>query len=199
VTEEPPDPGSLSFDDDLPLTQAAVEFAGARHAGQRRRADDAPFLLHPIEAASILERAGYPDQVVAAAVLHDVLEDTDAQRSDLEERFGPEVAEIVATVSDDPSISDKEARKDDVRERVRRAGGYAQAVYAADKISKVRELRILMARGVADDSLAVRRARYGKALAMLEEMIPGSRIAEQLRFEIEALDALPPEAAAEST
>src|SRR3954453_1362850 len=194
AAEETPGPGGLSFDDHLPLTQAAVEFARARHAGQRRRADEAPFVVHPIEAASILERAGYPDTVVAAAVLHDVLEDTEAERSDLEERFGPEVAELVATVSDDPSIEDTEGQKDDLRERVRRAGGYAQAVYAADKVAKVRELRILMARGLEDDSIAVRRERYGKALSMLEETLPGSRLVELLRFELEALDTLPPDA-----
>jgi (p)ppGpp synthase/HD superfamily hydrolase len=190
--EGTPQPESLSFGDHLPLTRAAVEFARHRHAGQRRYADEAPFVLHPIEAASILERSGYPDHVVAAAVLHDVLEDTEAQRSDLEQRFGPEVAELVATVSDDPSIADTEARKDDVRERVRRAGGYAQAVYAADKISKVRELRLMITKGVDRDRIALRRERYWKALKMLEEVIPGSRLAELLRFELEALDALPP-------
>ena len=189
----------LSFGDHLPVTRNAVEFARERHAGQRRRADDAPFVLHPIEAASILERSGYPDHVVAAAVLHDVLEDTEAERPELEERFGPEVAELVATVSDDPSITDPEAQKDDVRERVRRAGGYAQAVYAADKISKVRELRTMMARSLADDSLAVRRERYRKALRMLEETIPGSRLVELLRFELETLDALPPGAGGEGS
>jgi (p)ppGpp synthase/HD superfamily hydrolase len=190
---ETPHPESLSFGDHLPLTQAAVEFARARHAGQRRHADEAPFVLHPIEAASILERSRYPDHVVAAAVLHDVLEDTDATRSDLEERFGPEIAELVATVSDDPSIADPEARKDDVRERVRRAGGYAQAVYAADKISKVRELRLMIARAGDPDSIAVRRERYWTALEMLEETLPGSRLVELLRFELEALETLPPE------
>ena len=196
--EETPRP-RLSFGDHLPVTRNAVEFARERHAGQRRRADDAPFVLHPIEAASILERSGYPDHVVAAAVLHDVLEDTEAERPELEERFGPEVAELVATVSDDPSITDPEAQKDDVRERVRRAGGYAQAVYAADKISKVRELRTMMARSLADDSLAVRRERYRKALRMLEETIPGSRLVELLRFELETLDALPPGAGGEGS
>ena len=196
--EETPRP-RLSFGDHLPVTRNAVEFARERHAGQRRRADDAPFVLHPIEAASILERSGYPDHVVAAALLHDVLEDTEAERPELEERFGPEVAELVATVSDDPSITDPEAQKDDVRERVRRAGGYAQAVYAADKISKVRELRTMMARSLADDSLAVRRERYRKALRMLEETIPGSRLVELLRFELETLDALPPGAGGEGS
>ena len=193
VSDEPdPDP-NLSFVDRLPLTQAAIEFASEHHAGQRRRADEAPFVLHPIEAASLLERSHYPDHVVAAAVLHDVLEDTDVQRSQLEAQFGPDVAELVATVSDDPSIANAEDQKDDVRERVRKAGGYAPAVYAADKISKVRELRTMIARGVGGDEVRVKRERYRKSLAMLEEAIPGSRLVELLRFELEALDKLPPE------
>jgi len=96
-------------------------------------------------------------------------------------------------VSDDPSIANPEDQKDDVRERVRKAGGYAPAVYAADKISKVRELRTMIARGVGGDEVRVKRERYRKSLAMLEEAIPGSRLVELLRFELEALDKLPPE------
>jgi (p)ppGpp synthase/HD superfamily hydrolase len=194
AAEETPDPERLGFDDDPPLTQAAIEFASERHAGQRRRADEAPFVLHPIEAGAILERSGYPDHVIAAGVLHDVLEDTEAKRSDLEEQFGPEIAELVATVSDEPSIADTEAQKDDVRERVRQAGGHAQAVYAADKISKVRELRLMMDRGVGGDAVAIKRERYRKSLAMLEDEIPESELVEILRLELETL---PPEAPAE--
>jgi guanosine-3',5'-bis(diphosphate) 3'-pyrophosphohydrolase len=118
----------LSFLQDLPVARAAVDFASERHAGQRREADGADFILHPIEVAALLARSGYPDHVVAAAVLHDVLEDTDAERADLESQFGPEVADLVALVSDDPEIDDEERRKDDVRERVRRAGGFALPV-----------------------------------------------------------------------
>jgi (p)ppGpp synthase/HD superfamily hydrolase len=195
VPEEAGTDPDLSFADHLPLTRAAIEFASERHSGQRRRADEAPFVLHPIEAASLLERSHYPDHVVAAAVLHDVLEDTDVERSDLEERFGADVADLVATVSDDPSIEDTERQKEDVRERVRGAGGYAPAVYAADKISKVRELRTMMARGVGEDEVRVKRERYRKSLAMLETVMPGSRLVELLRFELEALDELPPEGA----
>ena len=125
------DTPALSFTRDLPLTQLAVQFAEEHHADQRRAADGAEFLVHPLEVASLLERSHYPDHVVAAAVLHDVLEDTDAQRSDLDARFGREVGELVDAVSDDLLIEDEEARKDDVRERVRRLGGYAPVVYAA--------------------------------------------------------------------
>jgi hypothetical protein len=182
----------LSFLQDLPLARSAVDFAGERHAGQRRDADGAEFIVHPIEVAALLERSGYPDHVVAAAVLHDVLEDTDAERSDLEARFGSEVADLVAIVSDDPAIEDEERRKDDVRERVRRAGGLAPVVYAADKISKVRELRGLIHGGFDPAQAEAKFNRHRRSLAMLESTIPGSRLVETLRFEIEALERLPP-------
>jgi (p)ppGpp synthase/HD superfamily hydrolase len=129
---------------------------------------------------------------VAAAVLHDVLEDTAAERSDLERRFGPEVSELVALMTDDPAIADEEARKDDVRERVRRVGGAALLVYVADKISKTRELRALIAKGTPRRTTEAKLARYRTSLAMLEEELPGSRLVEVLRFELEALEAFPP-------
>jgi (p)ppGpp synthase/HD superfamily hydrolase len=183
----------LSFVRELPLTQAAIEYARSRHGDQRRAADGAPFLVHLLEVASLLERSGYPDHVVAAAVLHDVLEDTDTDPAELRSRFGGEVCELVAVVSDDPAISEEEARKDDVLERVRREGGYAPAVFAADKVSKVRELRILIARGMALEESRIKLRRYRKSLEMLDEAMPQTRLVEILRFELEALEALPPE------
>lgn len=182
----------LSFAANLPLTRAAVEFARERHAGQSREADGAAFLAHPLEVASLLARSSYPDHVVAAAVLHDVLEDTDAERGELASRFGPEVAELVALVSDDPAIQGEAERKDDVRERVRRVGGNAQAVYAADKVSKVRELRTLLATGHKGEDVDAKLQRHRRSLKMLEETIPGSRLVELLRFELESLEQLPP-------
>src|SRR5262249_3632345 len=160
----------------------------AKHSCQRRAADGAPFLLHPLEVASMLKRSGYPDHVIAAAVLHDVIEDTDAERADLRARFGPEVSELVALVSDDPAIDDEEQRKDDVRARVQRVGGHALVVYAADKVSKVRELRMLIAAGLDQDAAEIKLTRYRKSLAMLEAATPDSRLVELLRFEVEALE-----------
>jgi (p)ppGpp synthase/HD superfamily hydrolase len=183
----------LSFARDLPITREAIAFAEEHHGRQRRPADRARFVVHPLEVASYLERAGYPDRVVAAAVLHDVLEDTDAEAADLRSRFGREVCELVALVSDDPAIEDEERRKDDVRERVRRAGGYAAIVYAADKVSKVRELRMLIAQGVDPEQASVRIRRYRKSLEMLEQTLGATRIVELLRFELEAFERLPPE------
>lgn len=182
----------LSFLEELPLAREAVEFADARHGDQRRAGDGAPYLLHPLEVAGLLQRSGYPDHVVAAAVLHDVLEDTDAERGELEARFGSEVAALVAAVSDDPAIAGEEERKRELTERVGRLGGYPAVVYAADKISKVRELRVRLATGTERAEIEPLLARHRRSLAMLEETIPGSRLVESLRFELEALDALPP-------
>jgi (p)ppGpp synthase/HD superfamily hydrolase len=186
----------LSFLDGLPVAREAARFATERHEGQRREADGASFVVHPMEVASLLARSGYPDRVVAAGVLHDVLEETDARRDELEDRFGPEVAGLVAAVSDDPSIDDEEDRKDELRARVRREGGYPAALYAADKVSKVRELRTLLARGGSRPEVEPAVARHRKSLDMLEGAIPGSRLTAMLRFELEALEDLPPQTAA---
>jgi (p)ppGpp synthase/HD superfamily hydrolase len=184
---------TLSFARELPLTRRAIEFAQEQHRRQRREGDHAPYLVHPLEVASYVDRQGYPDYVVAAAVLHDVLEDTDVDRSELESLFGREVSDLVALVSDDPAIEDQERRKDEVRDRVRTAGGSALAVYGADKVSKVRELRMQLAQGLDPAEAELKLRRHQKSLDMLEQQIPGARIVELLRFELEALEALPPD------
>jgi guanosine-3',5'-bis(diphosphate) 3'-pyrophosphohydrolase len=186
----------LSFTNDLPLTRKAVRFGVERHRGQERDSDHAPFVVHPLEVASLLERAGYPDHVVAAAVLHDVLEDTDTDRAGLEADFGREVAQLVAAVSDDPTIEDEEERKSQVRERIRHLDGEAAAIYAADKVSKVRELRVLVVAGASRDEVEVKLRRHRKSLEMLAAIMPGSRLVALLRFELEALEQLPPQAQA---
>ncbi len=182
----------LTFTRDLPLSQSALEFAVRRHAGQTRWADRADFVFHPLEVGSILERSHYPDHVVAAGILHDVLEDTDAQRSEIETLFGPEVAGLVATLSDDPSIPEDDQRRADLRERVRRASGYAPAIFAADKVSKVRELRALLAGGPPTAETEAKLGHYRASLEMLESIMPDSRLVELLRFELEALEQIPP-------
>jgi (p)ppGpp synthase/HD superfamily hydrolase len=174
-----------------PLTRDALAFADRRHAGQTRDIDDLPFVTHPLEVACLLHEAGYQDEVVAAGVLHDVLEDTDAERSDLESRFGSRVAELVDAVTDDPSIEDDGERRAALRRQVAAAGECAAVVFAADKVSKARELRVRVSRGrflrADDDKLA----HYEASLAMLRELIPGHDFVDQLRMELEAVQALP--------
>jgi (p)ppGpp synthase/HD superfamily hydrolase len=174
-----------------PLTRAALDFATSRHAGQTRDIDSIPFVTHPVEVACLLHEAGYPDEVVAAGVLHDVLEDTDVELPELEDRFGAEVAALVAVVSDDPSIEDDVRRKAALRRQVAKAGDEAAAVFAADKVSKARELRARARHGRFQRSDERKLGHYQASLEMLSDLIPGHPLVEQLREELSALHGLP--------
>jgi (p)ppGpp synthase/HD superfamily hydrolase len=178
------------FVDRSPLTRDALAFADERHAGQFRDLDDLPFITHPVEVACLLHEAGYPDEVVAAGVLHDVLEDTDAERGDLERRFGSEVAALVGALTDDPSIEDPAERKAALRLQVARAGERAAAIFAADKVSKARELRVRRNRGMPAEDGAARMEHYEESLEMLAELIPGHALVERLHEELDALRAV---------
>jgi (p)ppGpp synthase/HD superfamily hydrolase len=170
-----------------PLTRDALAFADRLHAGQTRDIDGIPFVTHPVEVACLLHEAGYPDEVVAAGVLHDVLEDTDAQRSELEERFGTQVAELVSAVSEDPSIEDRAERKAALRAQVARSGEYASAVFAADKVSKARELRTRQSHARFERGDQAKIDHYEASLELLADVLPGHELVERLRGELRAL------------
>lgn len=174
-----------------PLTRDALAFATRWHEGQTRDADSIPFLTHPVEVACLLHEAGYSDEVVAAGVLHDVLEDTEVERGELEERFGSEVAGLVAAVSDDPAIEDHAERKAALRAQVARAGDDAVAVFAADKVSKTRELRVRTGYGRFERKDEARIAHYRASLEMLDDLMPGHPLVDRLRAELDALHSLP--------
>jgi (p)ppGpp synthase/HD superfamily hydrolase len=173
-----------------PLTRDALSFAGRSHEGQTRDVDGIPFVTHPVEVACMLHEAGYPDEVVAAGVLHDVLEDTDVERRELEERFGSRVAELVAAVSDDPSIEEDSERRAALRAQVAGAGEEAAAVFAADKVSKARELRARQSYAHFDRGDGAKIEHYEASLELLSEVLPGHELVERLRAELEALHAL---------
>jgi (p)ppGpp synthase/HD superfamily hydrolase len=181
-----------SFVSELPVTRAALEFAAARHTGQRRDADQAPFILHPLEVAQLLRNRDYDDEVIAAAVLHDVIEDGGVGRSDLEERFGLRVAELVSAVSEPSDEGSYRERKARLRESVAEADPDAMAIYAADKVAKLRELRMTLAVRPDDAPDPAKLEHYWASLELLERRDEGMSLVRQLRFELEALALLPP-------
>src|SRR5438132_11765951 len=89
-----------AFGASMPMARAAAEYAWRAHAGQRR-ADGSEFVLHPFEVAALLENVGAPDHLVAAGLLHDVLEKADVSELELRKRFGGRIAGLVVAVSDD--------------------------------------------------------------------------------------------------
>jgi (p)ppGpp synthase/HD superfamily hydrolase len=170
---------------------AAHEYAAERHAGQTRRPDGAPFIRHPEEVAALLRDAGAPEPVVAAGLLHDVLEKSDATVEDLEARFGPEVARLVDAVSEDEGIESYERRKAALIESALGAGPDAAAVFAADKASKTRDFR---ARLVQEDGQDLpephKLEHYRQSLAALERAIPDHPLVARLREELDEVEAV---------
>ena len=175
------------FVEGSPLTRDALAFAADRHSGQTRASDDAPFVMHPVEVARLLHEAGYSDEVVAAGVLHEVLEDTDVEREELASRFGERVAGLVAAVSDDPSIEDGVERKAALRRQVAASGTEAGVIFAADKVSKTRELREHIRRGEASEADRLKLDHYRASLEMLDGLMPGLDLLDQLRAELDDL------------
>jgi HD domain len=174
-----------------PEIQAAFAYAQRLHAGQSRAADGAPFIVHPREVAGLLADAGAPDHVIAAGALHDVLEKTPARAAELRERFGARIAGLVLAVSDDGRIASYPARKAALRAQVAAAGEEALMLLAADKVSKVRELRLTSARECAPEpSRAAHRARdprlvhYRRCLSLLQERLPDSPLVALLETEL---------------
>jgi len=91
----------------------ALEFATYKHRLQRRKGyQRLPYINHPIKVAGILKHFGETkDELIAAALLHDVLEDTDATEKELETSFGRYVMDIVLEVTDDMKLPSKERKK----------------------------------------------------------------------------------------
>ncbi len=171
----------------LPMAQAALRFARARHAGQRREIDHAPFIDHPIEVAWLLRRDDQPDEVIAAGLLHDVLEKTATTSAELRRRFGARIAWLVESVSDDPSIRDYQPRKRDLRDRISQADPDTHAVFAADKIAKVRELALLPAQQLNEPKNRAKLAHYRASGNMLRRMDGDLPLVEQLDAELNRL------------
>jgi guanosine-3',5'-bis(diphosphate) 3'-pyrophosphohydrolase len=120
----------------------AVRCAAEKHRDQRRKgATASPYINHPIAVAEQLAAAGFGDdtELLMAAVLHDVLEDTDTSEAELAADFGPRVAGIVREVSDDKSLPRRERRALVVR-HIAQCSRSARLVKLSDLIANVHDV-----------------------------------------------------------
>ena len=84
-----------------PLVEHAMRVAAAQHRSQNRKSTDLPYISHPASVALILQRAGFHDEnVLAAALLHDVVEDTGYALETLQREFPAKVVEYVLALSE---------------------------------------------------------------------------------------------------
>ena len=119
---------------------AALMYALEKHAAQKRR-DGSPYIAHPIRVAESLRSVGAvsdPD-VIMAALMHDLIEDTDCEYDDLRGRFGVRVADLVAVLSGDMRLP-KPDRRNEVIERARKAPPQAQTIRLADRIDNLLDM-----------------------------------------------------------
>lgn len=121
------------------MPSRAYEFALRAHHGPDRQGDTD--IDHPVAVAGLLDGAGFGDEVVAAALLHDVVEDTARGLDGIDTEFGAEVRGLVEAMTEDASIDDYAERKAEHRGRVLAAGAGPASIYLADKLARVRGYR----------------------------------------------------------
>jgi GTP diphosphokinase / guanosine-3',5'-bis(diphosphate) 3'-diphosphatase len=126
---------------DVALILQATAFAADKHRNQRRKdAEGSPYINHPVGLANLLAQAGIGEPtVLAAALLHDTIEDTDATPEELIATFGGEIAAIVLEVTDDKSLPKAERKRLQI-EHAAHLSTAAKLVKLADKICNLRDV-----------------------------------------------------------
>jgi (p)ppGpp synthase/HD superfamily hydrolase len=150
----------------------------------RRKYRSEQQLEHPEEVRALVERAGADEDLQAAALLHDLVEDTDTSVDEIGEKLGPEVAGIVAVMTEDESIEDYVARKADHRKRAREAGREVALLFVADKLSNARRMR-----RAAKQPEAHKIGHYGATLEEMRAAYPHLPLLDELAAELEAIRA----------
>ena len=130
---------------DTQLLDRAIIFAVHAHAGTERRGKGYPYIVHPMEAMEIVSTMTPDQELLAAAALHDTVEDTDVTVEQIRAEFGPRIASLVADESDEmpEGMSEEESwhgRKQAAIDRLSRASHDAKMVALGDKLSNMRAI-----------------------------------------------------------
>jgi GTP pyrophosphokinase len=170
-----------AFTERSELLQRAYAYAYEAHCGPDS-IDDTQ-IDHPAAVAELLFDAGFDDDVVAAALLHDVVEDTTRGLEDIDGRFGERIGDLVDTMTEDESVADYEERKSEHRRRALASGSAPAAIYAADKLARVR--RYL----AADDSVPEEKLlHYRRTLVLYSRTRPELPFLDALARELPELE-----------
>lgn len=116
---------------------SAISFATMAHKGQVRKYTNEPYIVHPLEVVDIIKSVDHTEEMLIAAVLHDVVEDTPFTSEDIHGRFGPVVGKLVDELTDisKPSDGNRAVRKAKDRDHLAKASRAAQTIKVADLIS----------------------------------------------------------------
>ena len=130
---------------DTTLLDRAIIFAVRAHAGTERRGKGFPYIVHPMEAVEIVATITPDQELLAAAALHDTVEDTDVTVEQIRAEFGDRIADLVASESDvfPDGLSETESwhiRKQAAIDRLSKASHDAKIVAMGDKLSNMRAI-----------------------------------------------------------
>ena len=130
---------------DTELLDRAIIFAVRAHAGTERRGKGFPYVVHPMEAMEIVATMTSDQELLAAAALHDTVEDTPVTVEQIRAEFGPRIADLVASESDtfEEGVSEEDswhARKQAAIDRLAKASHDAKIVALGDKLSNMRTI-----------------------------------------------------------
>lgn len=139
---------------DMDLLEKSIAFALRAHEGQVRKKSGIPYILHPMEAATIASTLTDDREVLAAVMLHDTVEDTDTTLDEIRREFGERVAQLVKgeTENEYPELTREESwklRKEESLQRLRANNDASvKIMWISDKLSNARSLlRIYEERG----------------------------------------------------
>ena len=128
----------------MDMKEKAKLFAIKAHKGQIRKSDkEKPMIIHPINVANILSEYGYDDNVLAAAYLHDVIEDTKYTKEDLLKEFNEDIVSLVLGATEEDKSLSWEERKTITIDKVKDLDLRHKVVVCADKISNLEDMRII--------------------------------------------------------
>ena len=129
----------------MTTVERAIQYAVFAHAETKRKGKDRPFILHPIEALTIAASMTDDEEVLAAAVLHDVVEDTNLEAEDIEREFSPRVKALVMAESEDkmkdlPAGASWKMRKQATIDHLHGLCRDAKIICLGDKLANIREM-----------------------------------------------------------
>ncbi|AQQ54768.1 HD domain-containing protein [Planococcus lenghuensis] len=124
------------------LIEKALQFAAVKHEGHHRKGTLIPYITHPVCVAFLLKEAKASEEVIAAGLLHDTIEDTSATEAEVGEQFGDEVLRLVQAASEPDKTLPWEERKRHTVEDLKNRSADELALITADKLHNVRSIEL---------------------------------------------------------
>jgi hypothetical protein len=123
------------------IIDKAIQFAAIAHKDQTRKSTDIPYITHPFAVGMLLQKAKCSEEVIAAGILHDVLEDTPVTYEELSAQFGSRIADLVVAASEHDKSLPWEIRKQNTIDHLKKASIEEIQVITADKLHNLKSIQ----------------------------------------------------------